>query len=597
MSSPAVPAAPVRARAAAQSPAAPSHAVTPPTTPRHTAAFPRGVALAALGAALLALALVLSHASGAATSDLCSADDEPAHVVTGLMVRDYLASSLGDPLEFAKQFYLHYPKVALGNWPPVFYLVQAAWTLCCGTSALALLALMSLLAATTAGAIAWLTGRRVGWVIGVCTGVWFLLLPAVQASAAAVMAEVPLALLCLLATHRFGRFLDRGLRRDALGFAALATLAILTKGNGLALAMVPPFAIAIRRQWGVLRRGALWAPAALVALLCAPWYSVSLPISASAWDSGSTPSLRYAARAAEFYLEGAVDLGGVVLVSLAALGLVARMRHRPDGVCAAMAAWLAALGVFHLAIPSSIETRHLVLGAPAVLLFAAAGLHALAKQVSAAWIAPTLAPLALLLFLVDRFEVHHKAFRGFADTARQIATDPALAGLPVLVVSDATGEGAFIAGMALAEARPGHIVLRGSKVLATSSWCGEGYTPRFHSDADCAQFLRDLSVGAVVVDLSTRRHVWNVHHRQVWAVCRDRTRFCELPPHDVVRDGVRHPAALRRFVQRGICPGSAPRIAVDAVLGTRVLPASLLSAHSSHPSAESRVPGVPSHHR
>ncbi len=49
--------------------------------------------------------------------------DEAAHFVTGLMIRDYAAEALGaPPLEFAERFYLSYPKVAFGIWPPLFHL-------------------------------------------------------------------------------------------------------------------------------------------------------------------------------------------------------------------------------------------------------------------------------------------------------------------------------------------------------------------------------------------------------------------------------------------------------------------------------------------
>ena len=77
-----------------------------------------------------AAALALQWAQGAYQSDRPENPDEPAHIVTGLMTREYLASgSSRPPMEFARDYYLHYPKVALGHWPPVFYAEQAAWTL------------------------------------------------------------------------------------------------------------------------------------------------------------------------------------------------------------------------------------------------------------------------------------------------------------------------------------------------------------------------------------------------------------------------------------------------------------------------------------
>ena len=65
---------------------------------------------------------------GAHESGLGPFDDEPSHVVTGLLVADFVvADDLSDPMAFAKTYYLHYPKVALDQWPPVFYCLIAAF--------------------------------------------------------------------------------------------------------------------------------------------------------------------------------------------------------------------------------------------------------------------------------------------------------------------------------------------------------------------------------------------------------------------------------------------------------------------------------------
>lgn len=47
--------------------------------------------------------------------------DEPSHFVTARMIHDYiLTSPHPSPMAFAKSYYLHYPKVAVGQWPPLF---------------------------------------------------------------------------------------------------------------------------------------------------------------------------------------------------------------------------------------------------------------------------------------------------------------------------------------------------------------------------------------------------------------------------------------------------------------------------------------------
>jgi hypothetical protein len=88
----------------------------------------------------------LQRTSGAFQSDFSAYPDEPAHYVTGLMVRDYLAGLFpAAPMRYAENYYIHYPQVAFGHWPPVFYIVQAMWTLCFGVSRSSLLLLMAAL--------------------------------------------------------------------------------------------------------------------------------------------------------------------------------------------------------------------------------------------------------------------------------------------------------------------------------------------------------------------------------------------------------------------------------------------------------------------
>src|SRR5262245_31282128 len=102
----------------------------------------------AVAVGLFGLITVLQLLSGAYRSEFGSHSDEPAHVVTGLMVRDYLASpDWYSPLAFAKDYYAHYPKVALGHWPPAFYVLEAIWMLLFGATRASLLVLIACLSA------------------------------------------------------------------------------------------------------------------------------------------------------------------------------------------------------------------------------------------------------------------------------------------------------------------------------------------------------------------------------------------------------------------------------------------------------------------
>ena len=83
---------------------------------------------AALGTGLTCVlfALVFQWLNGAWQADLAGDPDEAAHAVTSLMVRDYLTDvAPRNPLSYAQDYYKHFPKVALGHYPPGYYLISS----------------------------------------------------------------------------------------------------------------------------------------------------------------------------------------------------------------------------------------------------------------------------------------------------------------------------------------------------------------------------------------------------------------------------------------------------------------------------------------
>ena len=102
--------------------------------------------------ALFLLTLFLQYRNGAFSNDFGAHADEASHVVTGLMVRDYIAGPLWHlehPMRFAESYYEHFPKVALGHYPPGFYALEGLWLLP-SRSKTAILLLMTTLTSATA---------------------------------------------------------------------------------------------------------------------------------------------------------------------------------------------------------------------------------------------------------------------------------------------------------------------------------------------------------------------------------------------------------------------------------------------------------------
>jgi hypothetical protein len=231
-------------------------------------------ATAAVAVTVLAVSFATQWHMGAYAAEL--GYDEASHYASGLMMHDYLLHGLGtSPVRFLIEWHSHYPLVGIGHWGPLYYGVEAGWMLLAGTSRAAALALSAVVAALTGTVIYAVTARRAGRVLGVLAGLAFVISPIAQAGSGAVMLDLPIALLCLSAALAYAAWLRDGWWGWALAFALLAAAALLVKGNGACLALLPPFVVLIGRRWDLLRRWSFWLPAPVVGVLAGPWYAVT----------------------------------------------------------------------------------------------------------------------------------------------------------------------------------------------------------------------------------------------------------------------------------------------------------------------------------
>jgi hypothetical protein len=473
---------------------------------------------AAVFLALFGMAAALQLAAGAYRDEFSGHPDEPAHYVTGLMVHDYAAAGFPPhPFQFAADFYLHYPKMAIGHWPPFFYMLQAAWMMVFSTSHASVIALMAALAAALALTVCVVVRNEYGWTAGLVAAALLLALPLVQQFDGMVMTEIPVALLCLWATLFFGRYLETASWRDAAGFGIMASLAIMTKGSALALALVPPIALALSARWDLLKRSATWLPAAIVGLLCGPWYLLTLRMAENGWTSQFGPG--FVLEAALFNTGKMIMMTGPPLAALAVAGVCSKTRL--GGRWAALAALIASVWVFQSLVPASIDERHLLTAAPALVIFIAAGIEWLAAHLPLHFPhkPAALAAAAGLLFAATSFAVPPGSDRALGPIAA-LLTRPDLRDDVILVSSQFDGEGIVIAQVAEHERRPGHMILRGSKVLAESTWEGTHYRTLYKTPAEVMKFLDSVPVGVIVLDNTPGRKD-HPHHRQLQEAIRE----------------------------------------------------------------------------
>lgn len=460
------------------------------------------LALAAIFAAVLALQL----AGGAYANEFGGHPDEAGHYVTGLMMRDYaLSRDWSSPMHFAQNYYVHYPKVALGHWPPVFYLAQATWTIPFGPSRASVMLLMGTLTTALAGTLYHVVARRHGRLSGLVAALVLVGLPVTQDLTGVLMADVPVALLSFWAALAFARYLDGGRWRDSTAFGVLAGLTILTKGNGIFMALVPPLALVLSGRWRLLARPSFYWPAALVCALCGPWFAfASTP---KMLDGISQKEVGFAYMLKGLWYYGQLhNTFGYGVACLAIVGLTEHRRrfggdHAVLGLTAVMAAMVLGVVLVSCAVPVGFEARYFLPTVAPLLVLAADGVKVLARHLlpsRRAW----LDFAAFAAIACEMFTVSGSTYRGFSGVARDILTRPDLAGAVALVSSDAEGEGMFIAEVAGSERRPGHVVLRATKALARVSWAGLDYEPIYRTAAEVVEYLERVPVHLVVVDTS-----------------------------------------------------------------------------------------------
>lgn len=574
----------------------------------------RAAHVAGAGVLLLLLVLGIQARSGTFDRELTVHADEPAHYVTGLMVRDYLASAFpSHPLRYAETYYAHYPKVAIGHWPPVFYAVQAGWTLVLPASATSVLVGMGVLTALLATTI-FAACLRLGLVPAAFAALLFTGLPLVQAQAGVIMADMLVALLALWATLAFARVVERPTWARALAFVLLASAAILTKGTAIALALVPPATwLLLPDRRHLARRLDVWAMPVGVALLCAPWYLIAAAAAAEpVTDEVAALGLHnVGTKATQLYTHA-----GPVLLCAALVGLWAARARRDaastattsgaasitttaaaaaasptaptapasraartaagDPMWAALAALVVGQAAFQVTVGAADGVRHLLQVLAPLVMLAAAGITPLAIALTT-WLrrglwagAPARVPGprvmeglvaagVLALALVPRpadVSVFEPPRHGYARIAATIAEDPALAETVVLVSSDSIGEGATVAEIAMRDRRPQHVVLRGSKVLSSSSWMGEDYQALFSSTAELRDFLERARVELVVLD-DMAGVSETPDRQQLRAVLADETQWTAT---------VLAPASVQLFRRRGALPATAPRTPLEIAM-------------------------------
>ncbi|HEX4770502.1 MAG TPA: glycosyltransferase family 39 protein [Bryobacteraceae bacterium] len=468
------------------------------------------------------LARALQWYVGAFQADFARYPDEPAHYVTTLMLDCFLRSGQYlRPMQFAEQYYLHYPKVGIGHWPPLLYIVQLFWMLAFGPGKQAILTLHALIAGAAAFTL-YREGREFLGYWAIAIGAAFLTIPAVVDMYAMVMADMLLLLFLVLATVSLGRYALSGSGRSLSAWALYSVLAILTKGTGWLLLPLPIAVALLAANSSMIRSRRFFIAAAAVIGVCLPWQILTMHMVLPGWEADKpTPTLAVVAVGEIVKLMLATC--GIPISVLGFVGIAHVIWNRIKGTVvdpfqATIAASIIAQIAFHALVPTGVEFRKVSALVPMLILLAIMTVLTITRHFRTErrpWI-PGAAAGLILVSLVPLRPYTRWPPTSFAAVAVDLlrSTPPESA---VLISSELDGEGALISEVALRAPNPSFYAVRGTKLLADISWDGtQVLRPSFSQPTELDLILDSVPVDYVVLDLRPSVRVWQ-HHQQLAA--------------------------------------------------------------------------------
>ena len=436
-----------------------------------------------------------------------SGADESAHFLNAYLVKDYLAHGLaGNPVAFAADLYLHYPKISIGHWPPFYYLVVGPVFALTGATTMAAMWVNVVVATLPVLFVSAMVLRAWGAVPAVLAGLVYVLLPLSALGYYFFMLDQPLTALVAAAASLWLWFASGPTYAKALAFAAVAAAAVLLKGNGWLVGLVPPLHIALTGAWRLLRDPRLYVAAALALAATVPWYLLTFRISAQGFNY--EPGLPYARMALDANLAGLLHQGGPVGAAAAALGAavsyVMRRREPETWQTAALCiAMIVATLAMQSIIPADIDARYLVPAVPPLLVLGAFGtcaLHRFLARRIGAWIAGAVAAAVCLLSLAPAGDYLAREPGKVNLRLGEVAQNYVMpSGGGIWLVSGSSGaEGALIAEVAARDPRHQAYVLRASKLMANSDFMGDQYQLTIADPAKLDAVLAQLGVAGIV---------------------------------------------------------------------------------------------------
>jgi 4-amino-4-deoxy-L-arabinose transferase-like glycosyltransferase len=341
-----------------------------------------------------------------------------------------------------------------------------------GASTSALFVLQALTLAGLATLTYHLGRRLLPKALAAAAGMGVIALPLALKLSLHVMSDVLLALLCLWAAILWAWYLRMPSIRRALVWGCVAAAAILTKGSGIGLCLLPPVATLLAGKWRLALTGSWWCSALPVAVLAAPWMLYSTGISKEGMTQLSP--WQYFLQAVPYHLKAIPAVFGWPFTLLASAGIVGglitgwrRKALLPE--TASLAGMAFGMTAVLLLVPVGLSTRYMLTLAPAMLLAAAAALHWFPWRGNVALLGKALSIFACNLLLIPPGILLRKEVNGF------------------------------------------HAAVARSGI--SSDWMGRGYHTAFNTPKELLEHLDRLNITRVFLDQSMPTNQRTAHER------------------------------------------------------------------------------------
>jgi hypothetical protein len=445
-------------------------------------------------------------------------------MVSGVCVLDYCRTAFGsNPITFAECYYVRFPKVALGHWPPMFYIIQAAWYAIFGVTTYSAILLMGVITATASIVLVFRLMRVYGLVTALLSAGVFLSLPLVRLSALLVMADMLASLLTLLAILALLEAETFGRRGSWMAFALWTIAAVLTKESVLVLLVVAPAAILLPRGKAllVLSKAKQLVICCSLATFVLLLYGITgvLHLRGVPMPAGFGEMRQHLSILRSFFSSASVMVFLVV-----GYGIIRSVAGKTQSICSerrmhttVATIWLTAVILSQLMFRSEgLEPRYFLPAFfPLTMLFAeglAIGhmdiMRRLDNGIAALAIAAALGGVAI----ASTPEIKLRQRTGYTEIAASIPHNSE--GAVVLVSADAPGEGALIVQRLVGDDARAGVVLRASKVLSSSKWMGEDYALKVKSVDEVRRLLDSIPVHFIVIDANGFiQETTRMHHR------------------------------------------------------------------------------------